>query len=122
MEFSHCEEISGSLFGCAEGRALLGPGARNGHHGTVARATCCAGRSLRKLRLAVSFRIDLPPKLVNYGSPERHGANASLGSVTRRRIALAESLGARRNFLLRSPPILKKIKLASGQSYLNRRR
>jgi hypothetical protein len=76
MKFLRSEEVSGSLFGCAEGRMPLGAAVGSGHQGAVSRAGC-VDRSLRKLLLAINFRNDLPPKLVNYGSPERrHSAGA----------------------------------------------
>jgi hypothetical protein len=54
------EEVSGSLFRCAEGCAPPGAAIGSGHHGAVSRA-CCADRCLWKLLLAFSFRNDLRP-------------------------------------------------------------
>jgi hypothetical protein len=81
LKLFRTEVVGGSQFGRAEGWPGLGPAVGSAHRGAVARAACCADRSLRKLLLAIIFRDDLPPKLVNYGSPERcHSAGAFVHS------------------------------------------
>jgi hypothetical protein len=69
------EEVSESLFRCAEGREPLGAAVGSGRHGAVSRA-CCADRSLRKLLLATNLRFDLPP---SWSIPEAPSAATAPG-------------------------------------------